>query len=105
MRRSLEFAGFDVTEAVSGEQALEIMAANGDELHAVVTDVMMPGMTGRVLADRIGTRWPTVGVVFVSGYTETILEDVEVDDRHRVFLQKPFTAAELIAAIARVTPA
>ncbi|MDP1890364.1 MAG: ATP-binding protein [Gemmatimonadaceae bacterium] len=102
MRRSLEVAGFEVLEADGGAQALEILSRNGHQIHAVVTDVMMPGMTGRVLADIIRARWPSVGVVFVSGYTETILEDDAVLDERHVFLQKPFTAAELTAAIAAV---
>jgi PAS domain S-box-containing protein len=102
MRRSLEVAGFEVMEADGGEQALEVLSTSGDQLHAVVTDVMMPGMTGRVLADIIGSRWPNVGVVFVSGYAETILEDDAALDGRHVFLQKPFTSAELTAAITAV---
>ncbi len=103
MRRSLEVAGFEVREADGGEQALAILSERGDSLNAVVTDVMMPGMTGRVLADVIGSRWPNVGVVFVSGYAETILEDDAVLDGRHVFLQKPFTAAELATAITTVS--
>jgi PAS domain S-box-containing protein len=105
MRRLLEFAGFNVTEADGGEAALEILSTTGDHLLAVVTDVMMPGMTGRALSDVIAQRWPGLGVVFVSGYTQTILEGISIDDEHRTFLQKPFTGPELAAAIARVSGA
>ena len=103
MRRSLEVAGFEVTEADGGERALEILSERGDQLRAVVTDVMMPGMTGPVLAGVIRSRWPNLGVVFVSGYAESILEDDAALEGRRDFLQKPCTTAGLTAAITTVS--
>lgn len=102
--RSLQQAGYEVWEATSGEEALGIVAERGAGLGAVVTDVMMPGMNGRVLAKAVGTLFPKLGVVFVSGYTEMIVEGALITDAQHVFLQKPFTSAQLVAAIRAVCP-
>ena len=102
--RSLQQAGYEVWEAASGEEALGIVAERGAGLGAIVTDVMMPGMNGRVLAKAVGTLFPKLGVVFVSGYTEMIVEGALITDAQHVFLQKPFTNAQLVAAIRAVCP-
>jgi CheY-like chemotaxis protein len=105
VKLSLQREGYEVWVAGSGEEALEIARDRGDQLSVVVTDMMMPGMTGRAFADALGVRFPKMGVVFVSGYMEAVAEPGEtLTDARHVFLQKPFTRAELAAAIRTVSP-
>ncbi|MDB4917442.1 MAG: putative Hybrid sensor histidine kinase [Gemmatimonadetes bacterium] len=102
VRRSLEHAGYVVVEAVTGEAALGLAAVLGGELTAVVTDMMMPGMTGRAFAEILRARLPHLGVVFMSGYSDAIIDPAAIGEGRYVFLQKPFTSAQIVAAIATV---
>ncbi len=104
VRGLLQRAGFEVWEATNGEEALAIAQERGDQLNAVVTDMMMPGMSGRTLASELAVLSPKLGVVFISGYAELTAEGELVSDARHVFLQKPFTNAQLVAAIERVCP-
>ncbi|HTE44282.1 MAG TPA: response regulator [Gemmatimonadaceae bacterium] len=103
VRRSLERAGYDVLEAATGEAGLAIAAQRSGDIDAVVTDMMMPGMNGRVFAAELAKRFPDLGVIFVSGYIDSSIGDTVVADDKHVFVQKPFAADELLAAIATVS--
>jgi PAS domain S-box-containing protein len=105
VRRSLVQAGYLVLEAGDGEDALAVMAEFDGPLDAIVTDMMMPGMSGRVLTDLLRTSHPHLGVVYISGYTESELGDEAALDEEHVFLQKPFSNRQLLTAVARVTGA
>jgi two-component system cell cycle sensor histidine kinase/response regulator CckA len=99
IRRNLERFGYRVLEAINGEAALTLCRERPSTIDVVVTDVMMPGMNGRELADRLRTSHPDLRVVFMSGYADdAIRERGLVDDTH-VFLQKPFSGADLGRAI------
>lgn len=96
----LEELGHQVLEASSGEQALQLLEANGD-VDLVVTDQAMPRMTGLVLAGEIAKRWPGMPVILASGYTD--IEEARVMNLPR--LAKPFSETDLERVIARITEA
>lgn len=82
-------------DAASGEQAVRVVAAHGVNVHLLVTDVVMPGMGGRELADRLQAAYPALRVLFVSGYTDDAVVRYAVEHEAVNFLQKPFTPATL----------
>jgi two-component system, cell cycle sensor histidine kinase and response regulator CckA len=100
-RITLEASGYSVTDAPDGETALRLVAQER-RFDALVTDMTMPGIDGRELAERIRALRPELGVVFVSGYVPDLspLSDI----RGAVFLPKPFTPSDLLRAIGRATP-
>ncbi|GGE82230.1 PAS domain S-box protein [Sphingomonas prati] len=89
--------GYKVTEAASAEEGLALLSA-GRPIDLVVTDHLMPGMTGVALARTVRTRWPHVPVLIVSGYAE-----VESLDPDLPRLAKPFRQSELFAAVSALT--
>jgi two-component system, cell cycle sensor histidine kinase and response regulator CckA len=93
--------GYEVMEARNGPDALKIWQQYADEIDLVVTDVLMPNMSGGELALQIASLRPETKVLFMSGYTgENILGDFErLED---LFLQKPFTASALAEKVRRV---
>jgi PAS domain S-box-containing protein len=99
-RRILERRGFAVREARNGRDALRLWRAHRAEVVAVVTDVRLPELGGRELADALRADEPRVPVVFVSGYSD---EGAGASrGPHEAFVPKPFTAASLSAALDRV---
>ena len=86
----LESWGYRVLEAHSGAEALDIFARDGDEVQLVLTDVIMPGMTGPQLARELWRKRPNLRVVFMSGYPADQLNDATA-----AFLPKPFNPASL----------
>ncbi|WP_010216334.1 PAS domain-containing hybrid sensor histidine kinase/response regulator [Sphingomonas sp. PAMC 26621] len=88
--------GYTVTEAGSAEDAL-VLLSNDASYGVVVTDHLMPGMTGAELARTVRTRWPALPVLLVSGYAD--LDDVASDLTR---LAKPFRGAELAVALSQV---
>jgi CheY-like chemotaxis protein len=92
----LRALGYSVTEATSGAEALDKFAATGREIRLLVTDVVMPQMNGIELAAEIKRQAPGVKVLYISGYTLSVLASegyaVEQGD---AFLQKPLVPAIL----------
>jgi two-component system, cell cycle sensor histidine kinase and response regulator CckA len=89
--RSLREAGYIVLEAAGGSEAIEIMMEAGEGLRVVVTDVVMPGMSGRDLAARIAGLRPDLPLIFMSGYTDEDVIRRGLMDRGQRFIQKPFS--------------
>lgn len=101
VRRVLEGAGYTVVEASSGTAAFTAAAAHRGEIDLLITDVIMPHMSGRVLADRLAAIRPGLKVLFMSGYTGDAMEQrghLAPDAR---LLPKPFTLAQLSEAVDR----
>jgi CheY-like chemotaxis protein len=86
----LESWGYRVLEAHGGEEALSKFAQNGDAIHLLLTDVIMPGITGPQLASEMLRRKPELRVVFMSGYPSDQLNQPDA-----AFLPKPFNPASL----------
>jgi PAS domain S-box-containing protein len=91
----LQERGYHVLEAADAFQAIEAAAAHGGPIHLLLTDVVMPGMNGRQLADRLVSHHPELKVVYVSGYTDQALQPHEPAHNGFVFLQKPFSVDQL----------
>jgi two-component system cell cycle sensor histidine kinase/response regulator CckA len=94
--------GFSVTSAPDPVAALEL--AGTERFDVVVTDVVMPKMSGADFADRFMVRYPGTGFVFVSGYTHEVIDESRLGPAAR-FLAKPFTSAELVDAVRSVLDA
>jgi DNA-binding NtrC family response regulator len=92
----LESFGFVVETAENGDRALELMQRSGASLDAVVLDMSMPGRSVRDTYAGIRALRPSLPVVLTSGFTELDVIDELVKQRSTVFVQKPFSAQELI---------
>jgi two-component system cell cycle sensor histidine kinase/response regulator CckA len=101
-RASTEFLtlrGYTVLEARDGLDALAVAKNHGSTIHLVVTDVVMPNMSGGQLAKELGKFRPETKVLFVSGYAGKTVLDHKVANRESNFLQKPFTLRQLSSKI------
>jgi PAS domain S-box-containing protein len=92
--RILEGEGFQVTPAANGADAMKLFTADRDAFDVLVTDVIMPGMSGKELAQRTGLK-----TVFMSGYTDTLLDEAGLSKGFETFVKKPFTADSLVDAL------
>jgi nitrogen-specific signal transduction histidine kinase len=95
VRGYLESSGHKVLEASSGEEALRVAAASAGPIQLLMTDVVMPGITGRALAEQLVQRHAGLKVLFMSGYTEDAIVHHGVLEPGIAFLQKPFTLTAL----------
>ncbi len=91
--------GYRVLEANTPNRAMELADAHTDSVHLLMTDVVMPEMNGRDLADQISARHPGIKVLFMSGYTHNVIAHHGVLDKEIHFLQKPFSKQELAIKI------
>jgi len=99
MHNRFEREGYQLLEASDGEEAELIAGQYNEPIHLLVTDVMMPGISGPQLADRLTARRPDLKVLFVSGYPHDLLERHGAFDHERNFLRKPFTGTELLGRV------
>ncbi len=100
--RILREAGYEVSEAEGPTQALELAAGLEFGPDVLLTDVVMPGMSGRDLADRLHEKWPATRVLYVSGYTHNTIVHHGVLESGVEFLGKPFTPSQLLARVREV---
>jgi CheY-like chemotaxis protein len=91
----LESYGYKVLEAGSAEQALRTVEEFGTRIHLLLTDVIMPGMSGRQLAEKILQKDPQTKILYMTGYTDDMVVQHKVLEPGVQLLQKPFTRAEL----------
>ncbi|WP_447986657.1 PAS domain S-box protein [Nitrospira sp. Nam74] len=91
VRNLLALNGYRVLEAADGSEALRICGQHADDIQLVVTDLVMPGMSGRELAERIAKVKPKVKVLYISGYTDDSVVHAGVAQAGMAFLQKPFS--------------
>jgi PAS domain S-box-containing protein len=95
--RILDGNGYRTRYAEDGEQALREHAEHGCEL--LLTDVIMPGLTGPQVAERLRSRHPGLPVIYMSGYTDGLLDSVPALEQDATFIQKPFTAQLLLSLV------
>jgi PAS domain S-box-containing protein len=98
-RRTLADNGYRVIAAGGGQEAIEAVAASADRIDVLLTDVVMPGMQGREVAERVGELQPGIGVLFMSGYTEGLLSTQGVLEPGINLIEKPFTEASLLTRL------
>ena len=100
--RMLERLGYTVLAANSPDAAMRQVDEFAGEVHMLMTDVVMPGMNGRDLADRLLKDHPTMKCLFMSGYTANIITNQGVLSEGMKFIQKPFFRKELAAKVRQV---
>jgi len=98
-RSVLQERGYQVLAAENGAKALELCASYSGHIHALVTDVVMPEMNGRMLAERARLIRPNLKVLFVSGYIDRGLKDEDISIAGSAFLEKPFTGESLLKLV------
>jgi CheY-like chemotaxis protein len=101
----LEDRGYTVFEASGGDDAIKIVDALTSPLDLVLTDVVMPGLSGPQIAEQLVTRNPDLQVVFMSGFTDDMVVRHGVLASGDHFVQKPFTSATLVRKIRHVLDA
>ena len=104
-RQYLEKQGYKVIEAADGAVAMQIAVAHEAVIHLLLTDVIMPGMNGRELAQRISEIRPNVKVLYMSGYTENVIGHNGTLEPGVRLLQKPFNLRDLRTAVREVLDA
>lgn len=91
----LEGYGYRVLPAASAEEALKLAEKFTERIHLLLTDVIMPGISGRQLAEKIHTRRPDTKIVYMTGYTDDMVVQHKVLEPGVQLLQKPFTKLDL----------
>jgi CheY-like chemotaxis protein len=89
--RVLRREGYVVLEAASGAEALATAASHTGAIHLLLTDVVMPGLSGRQVAEQLTGVRPEIRVLFMSGYTDNVIAQRGVLEAGTAFLSKPFT--------------
>jgi two-component system, cell cycle sensor histidine kinase and response regulator CckA len=92
---ALRTFGYDVLDAANGDEAVLLCEQRRRPIPLLVTDVIMPGMSGPQLVERLSERYPEMRVVYISGYTDVPVLHPPRSGEPAAFLQKPFTAADL----------
>ena len=105
IRMILEMGGYHVLEAASGEEALAIYKQHEGQIDLVMTDVVMPKMSGRELAQSLEVLHPGIKVLYMSGYTDDAIVRHGLLDQEIAFLQKPFTPDALMRKVREVLDA
>jgi len=104
-REYLELSGYSVIEAEDGYTALELTAMHAGPIHLLMTDVVMPGISGRELADRVRNIRPEIKVLYMSGYTDQAVVHHGILDGDAVLLQKPFSMSTLASKLREILSA
>jgi two-component system, cell cycle sensor histidine kinase and response regulator CckA len=98
VRKALEYGGYEVLEANSGYEALSVLSRNATTVDLILTDVVMPGMSGRLMADTLANKYPMVKVLFMSGNAE-LVRVLNGGSMEGPTLQKPFTSFMLLERV------
>jgi two-component system cell cycle sensor histidine kinase/response regulator CckA len=101
----LEAGGYTVLTAAAPAQALDLVNGSSGAIHLLLTDVVMPGMNGRALAEELTRRRPGLRVVFMSGYTADVIGGQDILDPGMTLIQKPFTPGVVLRTIRKVLDA
>ena len=102
IRHSLGAIGYTVLTAPSAAEALHLVEEGGEKIDLVLTDVIMPGMTGHELAIKVQAVAPRIRVLFMSGYTDSMLEEHGISRAHANFISKPLSPGELAIKIRKM---
>jgi two-component system cell cycle sensor histidine kinase/response regulator CckA len=100
--RTLRGLPCEVTTCANGVEALAIVEEHGLSPDLLITDIVMPGMSGSLLAERLCERLPRLKVLYISGYADNAIPQLGLLPRGTAFLQKPFSVPDFIAKVERV---
>jgi PAS domain S-box-containing protein len=101
-RSLLEEGGYTVLEASNGMHALELAGRHSGPIHLLLTDMVMPGMNGRVLAQKMTEARPKMRAIYISGYTGSLSGHEELFDAGATLIQKPFSRSTLLRKLREV---
>jgi CheY-like chemotaxis protein len=91
--------GYTVLEASKGDEALALAERHAASIHLLLSDVIMPGMNGRIVADRVTALRPDTRVLLMSGYSDDAVLRSGIEMAKTPFIQKPFSMEALAAKI------
>ena len=94
--------GYNIIEAIDGEDAIKQSKNYNDQIHVLLTDVVMPNMNGKEVANRLVAEHPDLKVIFMSGYADNTIAKMGVMDIDKVFIQKPFSPIDLMYKIRKL---
>jgi len=98
----LKVYGYQILEAASGDEAARLVEMYPGEIHLLLTDVVLPGINGKALSDRLRALRPKLKLLFTSGYTSEIIAARGVLDYGEAYIAKPFTSDRLAAKVREV---
>ena len=101
----LTMQGYTVLTASNGADALRLVSEQPGRIALVLTDVVMPDLGGRAMADTILGRFPGIRILYMSGYTDDAVLRHGVESSRRSFIQKPFTRLSLARRVREVLDA
>ena len=102
VRETLAARGYCVLEASGGNAALALAASRADTIHLVITDIVMPGLSGHELAQQLTSTRPGIKVLYLSGYAQDAFAAAPASTTQQAFLQKPFTLQALSRKVREV---
>jgi CheY-like chemotaxis protein len=103
--RVLKAQGYNVLEAADGPSALAALESHQGPVQLLFTDVVLPGMGGREVAERVRALRPDMKILFTSGYTDDVILQNKLLEHNVLVLQKPFTPATLAAKVREILDA
>lgn len=103
--RGLEKRGYRVRQAASGQEALALASQHNDPIALMLTDVVMPGMNGRELAEKLAIQQPDLAVLYTSGHTVDIVLGRGIENSSIDFIEKPFSVETLASRIRKALDA
>lgn len=98
-KKILESNGYQVLSAKDPRMAIEIAHDSDEKIHLLLTDVILPVMNGKELADRLTKEIPNLQVLFMSGYTKKVMIEREILDKDHDLLVKPFSTSQLLGKV------
>jgi PAS domain S-box-containing protein len=102
VRETLESRGYRVLEAANGKDAIALAASHADPIHLIITDVVMPGLSGHELVAQILPARPRIKVLYLSGYAQDAFAAPAAAEAQKTFLQKPFTLQSLTRKVREI---
>jgi CheY-like chemotaxis protein len=102
VRETLQSRGYRVLEAPNGNTALSVAASHSEQIHLVITDVVMPGLSGHELIEKLLPTRPAMKVLYLSGYAQDTFSTPLAGEDQKAFLQKPFTLQSLAFKVREV---
>ena len=100
--RILRDHGYAVLETCGGSEALDLAKSHADPIHLLLTDVVMPGLSGRELAQQLELLRPDIKILYMSGYTDDTVLRHGIQEEKMPFLQKPFVPETLALKVREV---